>query len=318
MHQKRNIAESIVSTCMDIMGKIKDNFKARRDIADVCNRLSLDLDERGGKSHAPFVLKVKDRKEVMRWMKRLKFSDGYAVGLKQCVNVTVGKIHWLKSHDYHIIMERLLSVMLHGYLDDEIWEALAKLSYFYRQLCAKEIKKDMMEKLKEISVLICKLEKIFPPGWFNLMQHLLVHIPYEAKVGGLVQYRWMYHIERALKYLRVMVNNKARVEGSITESFLLKNITYFTISMLLPCDTMSMKNLLSVTLKIFNGEAQLQAAARPIIILKKNERLLCSTCIAIWKRWICFSCKCLLYFLPPYSSTSRSYSFIFLYSEFDK
>jgi hypothetical protein len=60
------------------------------------------------------------------------------------------------------------------------------------------------------------------------MQHLLVHIPYEAKVGGLVQYKWMYHIERALKYLRAMVGNKARVEGSITESFLLKEITYFS------------------------------------------------------------------------------------------
>jgi hypothetical protein len=66
MHQKRNVVENIVSTCMDIMGKIKDNFKARKDIAHVCNRPSLELDERGGKAHAPFCLKVKDRKEVMR------------------------------------------------------------------------------------------------------------------------------------------------------------------------------------------------------------------------------------------------------------
>jgi hypothetical protein len=66
MHQECNVAESIVSTCMDIMGKTKDNFKARRDIADVCNHPSLELDKRGGKPHAPFVLKVKDRKEVMR------------------------------------------------------------------------------------------------------------------------------------------------------------------------------------------------------------------------------------------------------------
>jgi hypothetical protein len=57
------------------------------------------------------------------------------------VNVTAGKIHGLKSHDYHITMERLLHVILRGYLDNEIWEALAELSYFYRQLCAKEIKK---------------------------------------------------------------------------------------------------------------------------------------------------------------------------------
>jgi hypothetical protein len=142
------------------------------------------------------------------------------------VNVTTGKIHGLKSHNQYIIMERLLPVMLHGYLDDDIWEVLAELRYFYRQLCAKEIRKDTMEKLeKEISVLICKLEKIFPPGWFNPMQHLLVHISYEAKVGGPVQYRWMYHIKRILKYLRAMVGNKTRVEGSIAESFLLKEIT---------------------------------------------------------------------------------------------
>jgi hypothetical protein len=44
-----------------------------------------------------------------------------------------------------------------------------------------------------------QIRKIFPLGWFNLMQHLLVHIPYEAKVGVPVQYRWMYHIERTLK-----------------------------------------------------------------------------------------------------------------------
>jgi hypothetical protein len=87
----------------------------------------------------------------------------------------------------------------------------------------------MMEKLeKEIPVLICKLEKIFPSGWFNPIQHLLVHIPYEGKVGDSVQYRWMYHIERALKYLRAMDGNKTRVEGSIAESFLLKEIIYFS------------------------------------------------------------------------------------------
>jgi hypothetical protein len=119
------------------------------------------------------------------------------------VNVKAWKIHGLKSHDYHIIMKRLLPVMLCGYLDDGIWEALAELSYFYRQLCAKEIKNDMMENLdKQILVLICKLEKIFPPGWFNPMQHLLVHIPYEAKVDDPVQYMWMYHIERALRSIK--------------------------------------------------------------------------------------------------------------------
>jgi hypothetical protein len=97
-------------------------------------------------------------------------------------------------------------------------------------LCAKEIKKEMMKKLeKEILVLLCKLEKIFPPGWFNPMQHLLIHLPYEAKVGCPMQYRWMYPFERALKRLRQMVGNKTRVEGCIVEEFKYKEIAYFTI-----------------------------------------------------------------------------------------
>jgi hypothetical protein len=76
-------------------------------------------------------------------------------------------------------------VMFYGCLNDDVWMALAELSLFYRQLCAKENKKEMMEKLeKEIPVLLCKLQKIFPPGWFNLIQHLLVHLPYEAKISG--------------------------------------------------------------------------------------------------------------------------------------
>jgi hypothetical protein len=54
MHQKCNVVENIVSMCLDIMGKIKDNFKARRYITDICNRPSLELDERGGKRRAPF------------------------------------------------------------------------------------------------------------------------------------------------------------------------------------------------------------------------------------------------------------------------
>jgi hypothetical protein len=70
-------------------------------------------------------------------------------------------------------------------------------------------------------------EKI-SPRFFNLMQHLLIHLPYEAKVCGHVQYRWMYHIERTLRYLKPMIDNRARVEGCITEAFTLKEVAYFS------------------------------------------------------------------------------------------
>jgi hypothetical protein len=47
---------------------------------------------------------------------------------------------------------------------------LAELSFFFRQLCAKEISQTVARDLEKVApVLLCKLEKIFPPGFFLLM-----------------------------------------------------------------------------------------------------------------------------------------------------
>jgi hypothetical protein len=37
---------------------------------------------------------------------------------------------------------------------------------------------------KNVTCVTCKLEKIFPPGFFNPMQHLILHLPYEARMGA--------------------------------------------------------------------------------------------------------------------------------------
>jgi hypothetical protein len=120
-------------------------------------------------------------------------------------------------------------VMFRAYFNVDLWKIFAELSYFYRLICAKKVPKEMMQKLeKEIAVLVCKMEKIFLLVWFNAMQHLLVHLPWEARVGGPTQFRWMYSQERELKKLRVIVHNKLRVEGSIAEAFACKEITNFS------------------------------------------------------------------------------------------
>jgi hypothetical protein len=97
-----------------------------------------------------------------------------------------------------------MSVMFRGYFNIDLWKIFIELSYFYRQICAKQVSKAMMQKLeKEILVLVCKMKNIFLTGWFNAMQYLLVHLPWEARVGGPVQFRWMYSQERELKNLEL-------------------------------------------------------------------------------------------------------------------
>jgi hypothetical protein len=87
-------------------------------------------------------------------------------------------------------MERLLPIALREFLLQNVWNALTELSLFYRDLCSPKLSVPHLKKLKsEIPVLICKLEKIFPPGFFDVIEHLVLHFPCEARVCGPTQYR---------------------------------------------------------------------------------------------------------------------------------
>ena len=80
---------------------------------------------------------------------------------------------------------------------------------------------------KEILEIICKLEKIFPPAFFDVMMHLPIHLPEEALLRGPVHYGWMFPVERKLGYLKGTVRSKARPEGSIAETYIVDESSTF-------------------------------------------------------------------------------------------
>lgn len=82
--------------------------------------------------------------------------------------------------------------------------------------------------------MLCNLEKIFPPAFFDVMEHLPVHLPDEALLGGPVQYRWMYPFERYMYHLKKKVKNKARIGGSIVAQCVNEEISYVTNNYIAP------------------------------------------------------------------------------------
>ncbi|XP_056698101.1 uncharacterized protein [Spinacia oleracea] len=236
MHIEKNVFDNVFHTVMDVKGKTKDNVKERRDLKVYCKRRKLearDIVNSKGKEvtimpNAPFVLPKDKRKLVCEWVNKLKFPDGYALNLGYCVDLKDCKLFGMKSHDCHVFMQRLLPVVFKDLLPLNEWNVITELSQFFRDLCSTTLKVDHMERLEDnIPEILCKLERIFPPGFFNSMEHLPIHLPYEAKVGGPVQYRWMYPFERFIYHLKKKVGNKARVEGSICNAYLLEEITNF-------------------------------------------------------------------------------------------
>ena len=60
------------------------------------------------------------------------------------------------------------------------------------------------------------------------MEHLPIHLPHEASLGGPVQFWWMYPFERFIKHLKRKAKNLARVEGSIIAGSLTEETSYFS------------------------------------------------------------------------------------------
>ncbi|GJR71484.1 hypothetical protein Tco_0083849 [Tanacetum coccineum] len=73
--------------------------------------------------------------------------------------------------------------------------------------------------------ILCELELIYPPALFDIMVHLVIHLPLE---GGPIRPRWMYPFERYMKKLKGYVQNKAKPKGSIAEGYVAEEALTFS------------------------------------------------------------------------------------------
>ncbi|XP_038707274.1 uncharacterized protein LOC120002584 [Tripterygium wilfordii] len=188
MHIEKNVCDNLVSTSLNIDKKSKDNLNARLDLKELNIRKDLWPQQRGsGRTYLPpacFTMTAHEKKLFYEVLENVRFPDGYASNISRCIRKN-RKFSGLKSHDCHVLMQQLLPVALRGTLPNNV------------------------------ILTLCNFERIFPPSFFTIMVHLVVHLASEAMIAGPVQYRWIY-----LSTLKSYVRNKACPEGSIAEAYI--------------------------------------------------------------------------------------------------
>ena len=95
MHIEKNICDSILGTLLNIVGKMKDIDKSRLDLKDLNIRKELHLQQ-----HVNIYIKP---------------PQCYASNISRCVSINEGKILGLKSHDCHVLLQRLLPIGIHAF-----------------------------------------------------------------------------------------------------------------------------------------------------------------------------------------------------------
>ncbi|GJZ38113.1 zinc finger, PHD-type containing protein [Tanacetum coccineum] len=135
--------------------------------------------------------------------KKVLFSSSQGVKLPVWVRIQLQaqksrndtNITGLKSHDCHIMMQRLLPYGLQQYLPPDVAKPLIELCLFFKQICSQTLMvDDMLKAQSKVIDILCNLELIYPPAFFDIMIHLVIHLPLEAIFGGPIRPRSVIRI----------------------------------------------------------------------------------------------------------------------------
>lgn len=228
MHAEKNITEHLVNTCIDGVGS-KDGVNARKDLEAYNVKKDLWITEDGLMPVAPFTLNSEDRKVFLDTLYELKLPTNLCSNLRRVVNYQTHDLRRCKSHDWHVIMQLLPLLFKHCFSEHkELRKAICQISLCFSLLCAKVVNRKHIQAAKfTLAEATCILEKYFPPSFFDISIHLLVHLCDEAMLCGPVMYRWMYPFERLMKTYKDYVKQPRYIVGSIAEEYIIEEASIY-------------------------------------------------------------------------------------------
>ena len=97
------------------------------------------------KLRGKYTLTLSERQEFCDFVNKIKYPDGFAANISKNVNVKDGKLGSLKSHGCHVLLQRILPIGIRKFLPKDIYTVLVELSYFFQQICAKSLKKAVVQ-----------------------------------------------------------------------------------------------------------------------------------------------------------------------------
>ncbi|KAK1685655.1 hypothetical protein QYE76_046503 [Lolium multiflorum] len=134
----------------------------------------------------------------------------------------------MKSHDCHVMMTQILPVAIRGIMDDHVRATLTGLCNFFDVITRKSISVKKLARLQEeIVVILCEMEMYFPPAFFDVMVHLLVHIMDDIVSLGPAFLHNMMPFERMNGVIKGYVRNRSHPDGSIVQGWLTEECISF-------------------------------------------------------------------------------------------
>jgi len=97
---------------------------------------------------------------------------------------------------------------------------ITRMCYFFNKIGQKEIREDKLGDSKHfMAETMGQIEQCFPPSFFDIMPHLMMHMVDQVRWLGPMYLTEMWLYDRFMSILNRYVHNRAHPEGSMIERY---------------------------------------------------------------------------------------------------
>jgi hypothetical protein len=234
MHVEKNVCESLLGTLLNTDKKTRNHGHAWADLKKMGIRPELWLDDsvKGTKLPTLCITLLKHEKEFCGFLKNVKVPSGYSTNVTRLISFPDLKVAPdVKSHDYHVLLMRMITVGIWNILPVNVWEAIMNFCFFFNAIVQKVLSEEALKSLeKRHYETFYFLEMYFPPAFFDISVHFVTHLIKEIKLLGLVFLHQMYAYKRFNGILKSFVRNWAYPEGSMVQGYCIEEVMEWALN----------------------------------------------------------------------------------------
>jgi hypothetical protein len=224
MHVGKGFFESTISLLFNISSKTKNGFSARKDLQALERREELHPQERpNGRAYLPpgsYTCIAEEKRTICKCLHGIRVPTGFSTNIKNLVSMSELKMSGYNTHDYHTILSLFLAIAIKAVNYPYLKMVITHMCHFFNAISKKVIDVSELDELhKEIRVTMYRLEMCFPPSFFDMLEHYMIHLADQIFVLGPSYMHYMYPYEGHMVVMKGYVRNRAHLKVSMIEGY---------------------------------------------------------------------------------------------------
>jgi hypothetical protein len=201
--------------------KTKDHAKSRADLEELDIRPELYPDSSSARQPLSAInLTREEKQELCDFFRSVKVPSGYAANIRKLVSPRENKMLPMKAHDCDVMLTTMLAVGIRNILPEKTRMAIMSLCFFFNAISQKVLDEQSLHNLeRNMCEVMCLLEAYFPPTFFDISVHLIIHLVKEIRYLGPMFLHHMYPYERFMSTLNRYAKSRVHPEGSMAQCY---------------------------------------------------------------------------------------------------